>query len=187
MHRGTARLCPRCLHLEPYLSAARGEESNFDFLMPSRPRWQALASENGAGQLRYVRVGLASRGDGVNEIGSTLPWVRETVRQTIATSDRPFVEWGVTGIAAIEADETSEAIRDSTTASMLAIALITLVMFIAFRGLTVPLLAAMSLLIGMAWSFGWLIVSVGHLQLLSVVFSVHFGTRPRGRRSKDIR
>jgi predicted RND superfamily exporter protein len=36
----------------------------------------------------------------------------------------------------------------------------------------VPLLAATSLLVGMAWSFGWLVLSVGHLQLLSVVFSV---------------
>ncbi|MHC4218548.1 MAG: MMPL family transporter, partial [Planctomycetota bacterium] len=90
----------------------------------------------------------------------------------VEASDAPQTAWGVTGIPAIEADETSQAIHDSTVASVLAIVLITLVMFIAFRGLAVPLLAATALLIGMSWSFGWLILSVGHLQLLSVVFSV---------------
>jgi predicted RND superfamily exporter protein len=158
--------------LAPYLAAAGGDEVDFGFLVPTRSRWQPLASESGFGNLRYVRVSLADEGEGVNEIGTALPWVREAVRQTVVESGIRPRDWGVTGIAAIEADETTEAIRDSTAASLLAIALITLVMFIAFRGLAVPLLAALALLIGMAWAFGWLMLSVGHLQLLSVVFSV---------------
>ena len=50
--------------------------------------------------------------------------------------------------------------------------LITALMVAAFRGWIVPFLAAVSLLVGISWSFGWLTVSIGHLQILSVVFSV---------------
>ena len=38
--------------------------------------------------------------------------------------------------------------------------------------LPIVMLAALALLVGIAWSFGWLVLTVGHLQLLSVVFSV---------------
>jgi predicted RND superfamily exporter protein len=115
---------------------------------------------------------LADASRGVNRMAATVKWVRQQVAEVVDGSEVREMSWGVTGIPTIESDETSQAIHDSTVASLLAIALITLVMFVAFRGLTVPLLAAGALLIGMAWSFGWLIVSVGHLQLLSVVFSV---------------
>lgn len=158
--------------LAPYLAAANGGAPNFDFLLPTQSRWQPFAGANGQGRLRYVRVSLPEGHRGVNLLGPTLKWLRHQVGEIVAASPVPNAAWGVTGIPAIESDETSQAIHDSTVASVLAIVLITLVMFVAFRGLTVPLLAAISLMVGMVWSFGWLILAVGHLQLLSVVFSV---------------
>ena len=158
--------------LSPYLAAAENRPADFDFLLPNQSKWQPLRSRDGRGRLRFVRVHLAESTAGVNRIGATLDWLRRSVKTHIEHSDRPDTEWGVTGLAAIESDETTEAIHDSTIASLMAIVLITLVMFVAFRGLTVPLLAATALLIGMAWAFGWLIISVGHLQLLSTVFCV---------------
>ncbi|MHC4650671.1 MAG: MMPL family transporter [Planctomycetota bacterium] len=158
--------------LAPYLATAEGRAPSFEFLSPHVSRWQPLASNDGAGRLRYVSVHLKDEARGVNRMAATIAWVRQQVGEVVGGSGLQGVTWGVTGIPTIESDETSQAIHDSTVASLLAIALITLVMFVAFRGLTVPLLAAMALLIGMSWSFGWLIVSVGHLQLLSVVFSV---------------
>jgi hopanoid biosynthesis associated RND transporter like protein HpnN len=158
--------------LEPYVATAQGRAPSFEFLSPQTSRWQPLASNDGSGRLRYVSVHLEDEAQGVNRMAATIKWVRQRVGEVVSGSELQGVTWGVTGIPTIESDETSQAIHDSTVASLLAIVLITLVMFVAFRGLTVPLLAAISLLIGMAWSFGWLIVSVGHLQLLSVVFSV---------------
>ena len=158
--------------LAPYQTALGGEPASFDFLLPDASRWQPLRNKDGLGRLRYVRVHLNGGSNGLNRIAATLSWLRQRIGEIIGESPVLYADWGITGIPAIESDETTQAIRDSTTASLLAIALITLVMFLAFRGLAVPLLAALSLLIGMAWSFGWLILSVGHLQLLSVVFSV---------------
>jgi hypothetical protein len=158
--------------LAPYLDAATGAAPDFSPLSPRRPRWQPLASD-GVESLRYVRVHFKDgRGGGVNTFGANLAWLRRTVGGIVGHSSAPQTRWGVTGIPAIESDETTQAIRDSRMASILALLLITLVMAVAFRGLRVPLLAAAALLVGMAYSFGWLIVTVGHLQLLSVVFSV---------------
>ena len=158
--------------LDPYLEAAHGRPADFDFLLPTQPRWQPLTSRDGRGRLRFVSVHIDSDDAGINRIAATVAWMRDEIGRIVAGSDIPDVEWGVTGLPVIEADETSEAIHDSTIASVLAIGLITLLMVIAFRGLMVPLLAATALLVGMAWSFGWLMLSVGHLQLLSVVFTV---------------
>ena len=158
--------------LEPFLAAAGGQPASFDFLLPRQPRWQPLTSRDGKGRLRFVNTRLASQNSGADGIATTLRWMRQAIAQTVAESPMPGTQWGLTGIPVIEADETTEAIHDSTIASLLAMALITLLMIVSFRGLMVPLLAALALLIGMAWSFGWLMIAVGHLQLLSVVFTV---------------
>ncbi len=158
--------------LAPYLAAARGEPASFGFLLPQQPRWQSLAGRDGLGRLRFVSLHLADGDTGINGIAATLSWMRQEIGRVVAESTVPDIEWGLTGIPVIEADETTEAIRDSTVASLLAIGLITLLMIVAFRGLMVPLLAAVALLVGVTWSVGWLMVSVGHLQLLSVVFTV---------------
>ncbi|MHC4989672.1 MAG: MMPL family transporter [Planctomycetota bacterium] len=160
--------------LDPYLQTLEGGQPDFGWLDPARSaemtRWEPFRSDSG--RLRFIQVRLRQEGDGVDNLTRTLASLRATVADLLEQWGGTHVAWGVTGIPAIEADETAQSIRDSTIASILAVVLITVLMIVVFRGLTVPLLAAGSLLIGMAWSFGWLIVSVGHLQLLSVVFTV---------------
>ena len=158
--------------LEPYLAAVQGQPADFSFLSPSQSNWQPFSSQDGTGRLRFIRVQFANGENDMEDLASALQWLRTRVAAMIADSSLPQTEWGVTGIGPIEADETSQSIKDSTIASILAIVLITLLMLAAFRGAIVPLFAASALLVGISWSFGWLSVSVGHLQLLSVVFSV---------------
>jgi hopanoid biosynthesis associated RND transporter like protein HpnN len=158
--------------LEPYLAALRGDQPDFDFLRPDQSRWLPLVSEFGSGRLRFIQVQFAGAEAGIASSAADVAWLRAEIAPLIQQSEVPNVQWGVTGIPAIEADETAQSIHDSTIASFLAFGLITALMLAVFRGVVVPLLAAASLLIGMAWSFGWLVLAVGHLQLLSVVFSV---------------
>jgi len=84
----------------------------------------------------------------------------------------PEVEAGLTGLPVIQSDETDVTQRDATLASFLAVAVIAVVMVWAFHSLLVPLLIVASLAFGVAWSFGYLTLAIGHLQLLSVVFTV---------------
>jgi hopanoid biosynthesis associated RND transporter like protein HpnN len=77
---------------------------------------------------------------------------------------------GVTGIPVLEADETAQSVRDGTVSSALSFGLIALLLVVVYRGVVVPIVALIALVVGVAWSFGWTTLAVGHLQVLSVVF-----------------
>lgn len=158
------------LLLDPYLGALRGEAIDFKFVEPAHSNWRPLTSASGL--LYFIQVEFTSAGNGLAGVSDNLHWLRGKVAEILRERGIDELDWGVTGIPAIEADETVQSIRDSTLASVVAFIAITVLMLVVFRGITVPLLAAGSLLIGMSWSFGWLMLTVGHLQLLSVVFSV---------------
>ena len=130
--------------------------------------WQYLVSDNQ--RLFFLRVtphesqrGLSAQGDAI-----------ERIRDTIATIARryPLVEAGLTGIEAIEHDETAAVQRDSTIATIVAFILIAVLLVSAFHSVRTPLLALTALAFALSWSFGFLFLTVGHLQVLSVFFTV---------------
>lgn len=82
------------------------------------------------------------------------------------------IEAGVTGVPVLEADETTLSQRDASLASGLAMALILLLSVLVYRGVVIPALLMIGLGLGLAASFGWATLSVGYLQVLSVVFMV---------------
>ncbi|NBB84593.1 MAG: MMPL family transporter, partial [Alphaproteobacteria bacterium] len=98
----------------------------------------------------------------------------DAVRAAMDRVDRrvPGVEAGLTGVSVIEADETEVTQRDAALATVLAIAVIAVVMIVAFHSIHLPLLIVGALLVGVAWSFGFVTLGIGHLQLLSVTFTV---------------
>ena len=55
--------------------------------------------------------------------------------------------------------------------SIIAIIGLTLLLVIPFRGVVEPFFAIVALLVGVAWSFGFTTLVVGHLNLLSAVFT----------------
>ena len=155
--------------IRPMLDALEGRSAVFDLIAPIGETWQSLAT--GSGSIRTVLVHM-DRTDvgGIEAVGEDLALVRR-ITADVVDETAPGTIWGATGLPALEADETTQAIEDSTAASIIAFVLVTLMMLLVFKRITLPLLAAGSLLVGMAWSFGWVVLSVGHLQLLSVVFS----------------
>ncbi|MBL8746954.1 MAG: MMPL family transporter [Phycisphaerae bacterium] len=112
-----------------------------------------------------AEVGVDGRGGAIRALRAEI--------MDLKGSDPAFskVEVGVTGVPVLESDETTLSLRDATVASVLSLALIALLMLIAYRGVIVPVCAVVSLLIGMAWAFAWATLAVGHLQLLSVTFA----------------
>jgi hopanoid biosynthesis associated RND transporter like protein HpnN len=95
--------------------------------------------------------------------------------RTIVAATRPAfpeLELGLTGLPVLETDEMVAAERDTHLASWLAIAGVTLLFFVVYRGLYYPLLTVGTLLIGTAWAMGWLTLTVGHLNILSATFAV---------------
>src|SRR5438445_3106177 len=84
----------------------------------------------------------------------------------------PNLELGLTGLPVLETDEMAAAQNDTHLASLLAIAGVTVLFLVVYRGIAYPLLTVGTLLVGTAWAMGWLTLTVGHLNILSATFAV---------------
>ncbi len=119
----------------------------------------------------FVQLNTASEAS-VDARAAGVAGIRSAIEQTKADLALEHIPVGVTGIPVLESDETTQSTKDATLASILSFALIALLMLLVYRALAVPLIAMFALLVGVAWSFAWVTLAVGHLQILSVVFTV---------------
>jgi uncharacterized protein len=96
-----------------------------------------------------------------------------SARELIAEvkKDFPGISVGLTGEDVISTDEMITTQKDVELASKIALSGVALLFIIAFKGIVKPLLAVFSLLIALAWSLGFTSLTVGHLNILSVVFT----------------
>jgi hopanoid biosynthesis associated RND transporter like protein HpnN len=84
----------------------------------------------------------------------------------------PGLQFGLTGQPVLENDEMMTSQKDSNTATWLAIIGIALLYMLAYRSWRFPVFTVATLLVGTAWSLGWLTLTVGHLNILSASFVV---------------
>jgi predicted RND superfamily exporter protein len=84
----------------------------------------------------------------------------------------PRLQMGVTGLPVLENDEMVAAQGDTLLASWLALAGVTVLFFVVYRGVAYPLLTIGTLLIGTSWAMGWMTLTVGHVNILSATFAV---------------
>ena len=87
-------------------------------------------------------------------------------------SEYPDTEIGLTGLPVLESDEMRSSQESMTYASVLSLAGVCGLFVIGFRGWRYPLLATLVLAVGIAWAFGFLTVSVGRMNILSMSFSI---------------
>jgi uncharacterized protein len=97
----------------------------------------------------------------------------EQARQFIAETkkDFPDVTVGLTGEDVISSDEMVTTQSDVETASKIALIGVALLFIIAYQGVVKPLLAVFCLLLGLSWTMGFTALTIGHLNILSVVFT----------------
>ena len=98
----------------------------------------------------------------------------QVVRQAIEATQAEFpdLEAGLTGRPALQADEMETTDRDMTRAALIAVALIAILFTAILHGWLRPFLLLISLIMAMAWSFGFATVTVGELNLLSIIFAL---------------
>lgn len=96
--------------------------------------------------------------------------LREIVRET--RGHFPGVNIGLTGEPALDNDEMAASANDSMKASILTLALISLLFMVSYRETTRPLLAVCNLIVATAWTLGFTTLAVGHLNILTVTFVV---------------
>lgn len=84
----------------------------------------------------------------------------------------PDMQFGLTGLPVLEDDEMQAAQQASGWSTGLSIVGVALLFFTGFRAIRHPLLGIGSLAICGCWTLGWVTLTVGHLNILSVAFIV---------------
>jgi predicted RND superfamily exporter protein len=97
----------------------------------------------------------------------------ETARQLVDETLKQFskITVGITGEDVIASDEMSLTQVDVKKATLIALLGVSLLFILAFRGVVKPLIAVFCLIVALCWSMGFTTVTVGHLNILSVVFT----------------
>jgi predicted RND superfamily exporter protein len=96
------------------------------------------------------------------------------IRKATAEAAAAFPEFhaAVTGRPALEGDQMGATYRDSHHAEAIALVVVFLGMSVMLRSIWLALAAEIALGVGIGWTFGWATISVGELNLLSVVFMI---------------
>ena len=124
----------------------------------------------GSGRLLVMRV-LPIKDFGVLDVvGKPLAAVRKAIEATRA--EFPGLQVGLTGRPALQADEMETTNRDMTRAAVISVICIGILFMIVLHGWLRPFLVLLSLAIATAWTFGFATVTVGELNLLSVIFAL---------------
>ncbi|MDD2308711.1 MAG: MMPL family transporter [Desulfuromonadaceae bacterium] len=82
------------------------------------------------------------------------------------------ISGGLTGVPVLEYEEMATSQRDIGIATVLSLSLTVILLLFAFRGLLNVIAAMVSLIVGICLSFGFATVTIGHLNILSMVFAI---------------
>ena len=120
-----------------------------------------------------------------NRFATAIEGIRDDIRDLQRAY--PGIEVGLTGRAVIEADEMGAAQRDMTLATVVSVLGVAALFVAFFKGLVRPAIATLTLALGLCWSMGFAALTVGHLNILTIVFvpmlvglgdhSIHFIAR----------
>jgi len=125
---------------------------------------------NKAGTMGFLKAFPTKDRDSFDGASRAVDRLRELTAEVVAR--HPQARVGLTGIPVLENDEMRRSRADMSRATVISFIGVGLILMLGFRGLRHPLLALAMLAVGMAWSFGYTTLFVGHLNILSISFAV---------------
>ncbi|MHB8899295.1 MAG: MMPL family transporter, partial [Thermoguttaceae bacterium] len=167
---------PRQAQLWSSLAAALTQPGGYRSPWPDMPRSAMQNSELKGGYLMADgnRVGLLllrlAKGKDGNfaEYATSLGLLRRIVAQVKAR--HPETDIGLTGLPVLENDEMESSARAMTQAGILSFLGVAVLYVAGFGCFRHPTMAVIALMLPMAWSFGYITLVVGHLNILSSAF-----------------
>lgn len=118
--------------------------------------------------IMLVRIYDRTEHDSLTSTSETLDAIRRAVDQV--AQGYPEFSVNLTGRPALEADEMRTTDRDSHKAEVVALSCVFVGLVVMLRSIWLALVGEIVLGVGIGWTFGWATLSVGELNLLSVVF-----------------
>ena len=109
----------------------------------------------------------------INEIDKVI-LAENTIDSLIYTVEDkyPSVFAGTTGTMALSRDETVAANEDMYITSLIAFILIIVLFIVSFRMWVAPVLAGLTLIIGIMWTMGFTAITIGSLNIMTSMFAV---------------
>ena len=138
-------------------------------------KWDQLSQNGGRmltndGRMGFILLRLARDEQQLDPTSRSLGRLREHLAR--AQSEQPDVKVGLTGLPVIECDEMHSSQKDMLQASAISLVGVACLFVAGLGGVRHPMLTVATLLLALAWSFGYITVAVGHLNILSVAFGV---------------
>ncbi|HWA97648.1 MAG TPA: MMPL family transporter [Pirellulales bacterium] len=121
------------------------------------------------GRLGFVLLRMSRGEDGFARCNEAVDALRELIAKVEAS--HPGTRVGLTGLPVMENDEMRASQSSMLWASIISFVGVAVLFVAGFGGVRHALLANVVLLLGMAWSFGFVTVTIGHLNILSVSFT----------------
>ena len=131
---------------------------------------QTIYLMNEDGKAGFLRAFMTPQEHTANGGAAAIEWLREQTK--LVAANHPATHISLTGVPVLENDEMRCSQIDMIWASLISLVGVTIVLVIGFRGMRHPALGLVTLVIGMALSFGYATLAVGHLHILSVSFVV---------------
>lgn len=119
-------------------------------------------------RLLFVLADPRPEAGNFNRFDKAVARIRSDVREIQRAY--PDVQVGITGRAVMESDEMAVAQRDMAIATVISVLGVAVLLVVAFRGVVRPALAVLTLGIGLSWSLGFTTLTIGHLNILTIVF-----------------
>jgi len=164
--------------LSDSLLDALGPRNRYRSPWPEMPSLVSTVSEltseyflTNQGRMGFVLLRLADGNEESFAKGSeAIQRLRDLIAQ--ARLRHPDTRIGLTGLPVMENDEMRISQQAMLKASLLSLFGVACLFVAGFGGLRHPLMTVASLLLAMGWSFGYITLAVGHLNILSISFGV---------------
>lgn len=122
------------------------------------------------GRLGLILLHIDSNSSSLDRGTEAIEKLRALIAET--RPRHPSVSIGLTGLPVMENDEMRSSERSTMRVSIVSLAGVSCLFVAGFGGVRLPLLTVGALLIGIAWSVGYVALAVGHLNILSMSFGI---------------
>ncbi len=130
---------------------------------------QTVYTMNEAGTMGFLMATPVKSNDNFEGATQAIDRMRKIIAEV--ERERPKSDILLTGIPVLENDEMRRSQEDSSRAAVISTIGVALLFLLGFRGWRHPALGMITLGVGMAWSFGFTTLVIGHLNILSVAFA----------------
>ncbi|MBX7149542.1 MMPL family transporter [bacterium] len=125
---------------------------------------------SGDGKLAFMQIMPKKDFSTMGVIDKPLAFLKEQI--ALIQKQNPGLHIGLTGRPVLQHDEMKSTGTDSASSGLIAFVGVFILFAIFYRSGKGPVLAAISLFMGISWTLGFITLTLGHLNLLSMVFAI---------------